>query len=43
MKKVLFTSILLLSAVSFGGNIYAQDQLVVTPLKLLLVAQLSLG
>lgn len=25
MKKVLFTSILLLSAVSFGGNIYAQD------------------
>ena len=24
MKKVLFTSILLLSAVSFGGNIYAQ-------------------
>lgn len=26
MKKVLFTSILLLSAVSFGGNIYAQDK-----------------
>lgn len=25
MKKVLFTSILLLSAVSFGGNIYAHD------------------
>lgn len=25
MKKVLFTSILLLSAVLFGGNIYAQD------------------
>lgn len=25
MKKVLFTSILLLSAVSFGGNIYAQN------------------
>lgn len=25
MKKVLFTSILLLSAVSFGGNIYAKD------------------
>nr|WP_293533321.1 leucine-rich repeat domain-containing protein [Prevotella sp.] len=25
MKKVLFTSILLLSAVSFGGNIYAQE------------------
>lgn len=25
MKKVLFTSILLLSAVSFGGNIYALD------------------
>lgn len=25
MKKVLFTSILLLSTVSFGGNIYAQD------------------
>lgn len=25
MKKVLFTSILLLSAVSLGGNIYAQD------------------
>lgn len=25
MKKVLFTSILLLSVVSFGGNIYAQD------------------
>ena len=25
MKKVLFTSILLLSAVSFGGDIYAQD------------------
>lgn len=25
MKKVLLTSILLLSAVSFGGNIYAQD------------------
>lgn len=25
MKKVLFTSILLLSAVSFGGNVYAQD------------------
>lgn len=25
MKKVLFTSILLLSAVSFGGNIYARD------------------
>ena len=25
MRKVLFTSILLLSAVSFGGNIYAQD------------------
>lgn len=25
MKKVLFTSILLLSAVSFGGNIYAND------------------
>lgn len=25
MKKVLFTSILLLSAVSFGGNIYAYD------------------
>lgn len=25
MKKVLFTSILLLSLVSFGGNVYAQD------------------
>ena len=25
MKKVLFTSILLLSVVSFGGNVYAQD------------------
>ena len=25
MRKVLFTSILLLSAVSFGGNIYAQN------------------
>lgn len=39
MKKVLFTSILLLSAVSFGGNIYAQgaaggnDTEVTTPSK----------